>query len=89
MSHPEFLFQKFEKSEGAGSVASLPGCGVSPQNLLFAHRRRQRAKVEKWGTAPHLSQRADCPLQSRLASRLPQIERRFEKFGVTHDRQDK
>jgi hypothetical protein len=28
MSHLEFLKQKFKKSEGAGSAASLLGCGV-------------------------------------------------------------
>ena len=57
-----------------------------PHFSHFARRLRRRAKGEKWGTAPHPSQRAGCPLQSRLASRLTNIERQFEKFGVTHEK---
>lgn len=90
MSHPEFLRQKFKK---VGVQRALPSDGVRgvPEKLFFPFFSRAaaggaRGEV-KWGTAPHPRQRAGCPLQSRLVSGLTYVERRFEKFGMTHDPQ--
>src|SRR2546423_13693726 len=84
MSHPEFLFQKFEKRGCRERSVPAGVAGCPRNNLFFARRLRRRAGREKRGTAPRPSQRAGCPLQSRLSSCLTRIERRFEKFEMTH-----
>src|SRR5439155_3518425 len=57
------------ESEGAGSVASLPEFGVSPNNSFFlfcAPPQAARRREKKQGTPLQPRQRAGCPLQSRL-----------------------
>src|SRR2546423_7466471 len=83
-SHPEFLKQTFEKARVQEARRPCRGAGCPRKIPFFARRLRRRAGREKWGTAPHPRQRADCPLQSRLSRRLTRIERQFEKFGITH-----
>src|SRR6266704_3349198 len=89
MSHPEFLKQKFEKAGVQRAAALCWGSGI-PRKTLFPFFSRAAAGgargEEKWGTAPRPRQRAGYPLQSRLSSGLTSIERRFEKFGMTHVR---
>src|SRR6266571_7211587 len=86
MSHPEFLKQKFGKRGCRERSVPAGVRGVPAKKTFFARRRRRRAGREKRGTAPHPSQRAGCPLQSRFSSCLTCIERQFEKFGMTHGR---
>jgi len=87
MSHPEFLKQKFEK-RGCRERSVPAGVRGIPEKLFFPFFSRAACGGtrggEKWGTAPHPRPRAGCPWQSRLASGLTYIERRFEKFGMTH-----
>ena len=82
MSHPEFLFQTFEKARVQGAQRPCRGAGDpawgagNPRKTLFSsfarRRRRRERRVDKAGDTPATPARGGSPLATPLEKRHEQ-----------------